>query len=82
MRRSSFPVNLACAFGLYTGILSKWYHGETPYEEAMPVETCARWCAFMGRYRLSAPASAQRDTGSVFGVQTSVCPDAQRQAEA
>ena len=47
------PGALACPFGLYAHALSGWYHGKEPYRSAMPIETYARWCAFMGQYRLT-----------------------------
>ena len=47
------PGALATAFGLYGHALSGWYHGKKPYQDVMPVETFARWCEFMGQYRLT-----------------------------
>ncbi|NOY81953.1 MAG: DUF4091 domain-containing protein [Kiritimatiellaeota bacterium] len=47
------PGTLPCAFGLYAGVLSRWYHGRKPYEQVMSPEVYARWCRFMGRYRLT-----------------------------
>ncbi len=47
------PGTLPCAFGLYAGVLSRWYHGRKPYEQVMSPEVYARWCRFMGQYRLT-----------------------------
>jgi len=47
------PGTLPCAFGLYAWVLSEWYHGRKPYQDVMPVETFARWCRFLGEYRLT-----------------------------
>jgi len=54
------PGSLATAFGLYAFALSNWYHGNKPYASVMPPETFARWCEFMGRYRLT-PKNIARD---------------------
>ncbi|MBN2311815.1 MAG: DUF4091 domain-containing protein [Candidatus Hydrogenedentes bacterium] len=47
------PGTLPAAFGLYAHALSGWYHGKRPYQEVMSPETYARWCRFMGAYRLT-----------------------------
>ncbi len=47
------PGTLPCAFGLYAGVLAQWYHGRKPYQQTMPPEIFARWCRFMGQYRLT-----------------------------
>ena len=47
------PGSLPCAFGLYGSVLSEWYYGRKPYQSVMPLEAYARWCEFLGRYRLT-----------------------------
>lgn len=47
------PGTLPCAFGLYAWALSSYYHGKTPYAEAMPPEVYRRWVEFMAEYRLT-----------------------------
>ena len=47
------PGSLPCAFGLYASVLSEWYNGRTPYQSVMPLDAYARWCEFLGRYRLT-----------------------------
>jgi hypothetical protein len=47
------PGTLATAFGLYAHVLARWYVGKRPYREAFPIEDFARWCRFLGQYRLA-----------------------------
>ena len=47
------PGTLSTAFGLYAWALSKGYYGNKPYQKVMSVEDYARWCAFLGKRRLS-----------------------------
>ncbi len=54
------PGRLATPFGIYASALSHWWWGKQSYRENMPIEMYARWCEFMGRYRLS-PKNIARD---------------------
>jgi len=47
------PGSLVCPFGLYASSLSKWYYGDAKYLDKMSIDDFARWCEFMGQYRLT-----------------------------
>ena len=53
------PGTLATAFGLYAQTLSNGYHRGS-YREKMAIADYARWCEFMGRYRLT-PKNVARE---------------------
>ena len=46
------PGTLATAFGNYAPVLSENYYGRGDYRQKMRLEDYARWCEFMGHYRL------------------------------
>ena len=52
------PGTLATAFGLYLPFLARWWYGDEPTK--MPIEVYARWCEFLGKYRL-APKNFARE---------------------
>ena len=54
------PGTLATAFGLYAPFLARWWWGKQSYRDNMPLDMYARWCEFMGRYRL-APKNFARE---------------------
>ncbi|HPA19276.1 MAG TPA: DUF6067 family protein [Verrucomicrobiae bacterium] len=45
------PGSLATPFSLYQQAWAKWWFGKET--KKMPIETFARWCEFLGRYRLT-----------------------------
>ena len=47
------PGTLATAFGLYAQVLARWYYGNAPYRDKMPIESFVRFCRFLGEYRLT-----------------------------
>ncbi|NQU43897.1 DUF4091 domain-containing protein, partial [bacterium] len=47
------PGTLACPFGVYASTLSGWYSNTSDYRKTLPIEDFARWCEFLGRYRLT-----------------------------
>ncbi|MCP4641035.1 MAG: DUF4091 domain-containing protein [bacterium] len=47
------PGTLPTAFGLYARALSEWYHGTTNYQKTLRIDDFARWCEFLGHYRLT-----------------------------
>lgn len=47
------PGTLATAFGMYAWSLARGWFGKQPYEDSMPIEMFARWCEFLGQYRLT-----------------------------
>ncbi len=53
------PGTLATAFGIYPQTISNGY-ARGPYRQKLPIKTYARWCEFLGRYRLS-PKNAAND---------------------
>ena len=64
------PGALPCAFGLYATALSRYYHGKTPYADAMTPEVYRRWVEFMAEYRLTPKnvATEYLGTRAVEGV--------------
>ncbi len=48
------PGTLATAFGNYANVLSEGYYGKGDYRRNMAIDDYARWCKFMGRYRIGA----------------------------
>lgn len=58
------PGVLATAFGNYAHVLADGYAGKGDYRRRMPIDIYARWCEFMGRYRLG-PKNAGREYVSV-----------------
>ena len=52
------PGTLAAPFGLYRNELAEWWYGKQ--WRKMPIETYARWCEFLGQYRLT-PKNIGRD---------------------
>ncbi|MCK5805409.1 MAG: DUF4091 domain-containing protein, partial [Lentisphaeria bacterium] len=47
------PGTLVCPFGIYAHIVSKYYYGKGNYADLMPIEKYAKFCEFLGRYRIS-----------------------------
>ncbi len=48
------PGTLACAFGLYPATLKNWYGiADKQNPSACPIEMFAKWCEFLGQYRLT-----------------------------
>jgi hypothetical protein len=56
------PGTLATAFGNYAWVLSEGYYGKGDYREKMAIDDYARWCAFLGRYRIGAKNSGREYT--------------------
>ena len=54
------PGTLATPFGLYASALVRGYEAKSSYRDAMPLETFARWCEFLGVRRL-APKNVARE---------------------
>ena len=60
------PGSLACPFGLYPGTLSAFYYGNAAYQDVMPPEEYAKWCEYLGKYRLT-PKNVANDYHKVTG---------------
>ena len=56
------PGALATAFGLYLPFLARWWYGKDSTK--MPIEVYARWCEFLGKYRLT-PKNIAREYKTV-----------------
>ena len=57
------PGTLACPFGLYPGTMKQWYGTQDSENKAIvPLEDFARWCEFLGKYRLT-PKNIGREYG-------------------
>ena len=47
------PGTLSTAFGLYASFFSRWWYGNEPYREHLDLNDYARWCEWLGKYRLT-----------------------------
>ena len=68
------PGTLAAPFGLYASALSHWYFGKAPYRERLPIQAFARWCRFLGEYRLT-PKNVAREYVDVHRAGKGVSAD-------
>jgi hypothetical protein len=74
------PGTLSTPFGLYARALSDWYFGTTDYRKVLSPEIFAKWCTFMGEYRLTPKNIANEywkrtETDGDFRFESSVVPD-------
>ncbi|MEN8254867.1 MAG: glycoside hydrolase domain-containing protein [Verrucomicrobiota bacterium] len=47
------PGRFAAPFGLYAPYMSNWYYGDKEYGQHFTAGQYAKWCRFMGKYRLT-----------------------------